>query len=60
MSELAARHALTLADIRPAVEEARECVICMSTPRAARFGCGHSACCETCAEELQTRRERCP
>ena len=42
------------------VEEERECLICMSAPRAARFGCGHSACCEACAEILRTRRERCP
>ena len=38
----------------------RECVICMSVPRAARFGCGHCCCCENCAAILQARSNGCP
>eukprot|EP00966_Prymnesium_polylepis_P144354 3333169-Prymnesium_polylepis.1 len=32
----------------------------MSVPRASRFGCGHSTCCEACADILQARRGGCP
>ena len=46
--------------------EARMCVICMSSPRATRFGpCRHASCCEACADELLRRSTaggppRCP
>ena len=45
------------------LEYTRVCVICMSSPRAVRFGCGHAACCAACAEQLRERsadESRCP
>ncbi|KAL1507497.1 hypothetical protein AB1Y20_008333 [Prymnesium parvum] len=50
-------------DVRPGVsvvDEARECVVCLMEPRAVRFGCGHCACCTTCAGLLQAQRMSCP
>ena len=49
--------------VRPGIavaQEAKECVVCMAAARAVRFGCGHAACCEECAAELQRRRQPCP
>ena len=49
--------------VRPGVALAsaeRECVVCLSEPRAARFGCGHCCCCASCAAVLQARRNPCP
>ena len=40
----------------------RECVVCMSAPRALRFSeCGHSALCRGCAGQfMQRARPICP
>ena len=39
----------------------KECVVCLSEPRATRFDCGHACCCADCAAVLLAAREpRCP
>jgi serine/threonine protein kinase len=43
-----------------AASESKECIICMAKPRATRFMCGHSICCEECASILQDRCDPCP
>ena len=51
------------ADVRAGVAvppDVRECVVCMSAPRAVRFGCGHSICCGECADALVARGDVCP
>ena len=44
----------------PVQAEAKECLICMAEPRAVRFSCGHSLCCEKCADVLVARNAPCP
>ena len=41
--------------------EPRECVVCLSEPRATRFApCGHATCCMDCAHSLLHSRQPCP
>lgn len=48
--------------IRPgtAPTPSRECVVCLSEPRAARFRCGHCVCCEACGDQLESHADTCP
>jgi len=43
------------------VTSLRECVVCLSEPRAVRFApCGHAVCCAECGDELVRRVRPCP